>query len=64
VKKNDKVLSGDTVTVMFGRPPLETSLLQQMFYRCISDDVTASTKTDQDRDKFDFRQQPATKAKG
>lgn len=62
--KNNKNFAQDAKTVIFGRPPLENSILQQMFYKCISNNSAASVKTSQDETSKSNHQHIATKTKG
>ena len=42
VSKNQKTLAQDA-RVMLGRPPIQSSMLQQMFYKCVSATRAASS---------------------
>lgn len=46
MSKSNKILAQDARTVMLGSPPIQNTMLQQMFYRCVSKPVTAQVQTD------------------
>lgn len=46
MSKNNKIFAQDARTVMLGRPPMQNTMLQQMFYRCVSNPATPELQTD------------------
>gem|GEM_PF-5843486 len=46
-KNNNKWFAQDARTVMLGRPPIQSTVLQQMFHKCASSSPVASSKPTQ-----------------